>query len=105
MHSGAPSLLVAALLAAATPTFAAEAPPPRPPTQFVALDADGDSKLTAPELHAARGEQIARLEALGAKRVVQIQTWWVMEAPTGQKFCVIRPQREDFAARATTRGS
>jgi len=37
--------------------------------------------------------EVARLEALGAKRVEKIQTWWVMLAPTGQKFCVVRPQR------------
>ena len=48
--------------------------------------------------------EVARLEALGARRVAQIKTWWVMEAPTGQRFCVIRPQREDFAATATVRG-
>ena len=41
-----------------------------------------------------------RLESLGAKRVAQIKTWWVMEAPTGQRFCVVRPQRPDFEARA-----
>lgn len=34
-----------------------------------------------------------RLEALGAKRVGAIKTWIVLEAPTGQRFCVIRPQR------------
>ena len=44
--------------------------------------------------------EVARLEALGATRVEQIETWWVMEAPTGQRFCVIRPQRDDFAERA-----
>jgi hypothetical protein len=37
--------------------------------------------------------EVVRLEALGAKRVQQIATWWVMEAPTGQRFCVVRPQR------------
>jgi catechol 2,3-dioxygenase-like lactoylglutathione lyase family enzyme len=37
--------------------------------------------------------EVRRLEALGAKRVVAIKTWVVMEAPTGQRFCVIRPQR------------
>lgn len=39
--------------------------------------------------------EVARLEALGAKRVAAIRTWVVMEAPTGQRFCVIRPQRGD----------
>ncbi|HEY8210096.1 MAG TPA: VOC family protein [Myxococcaceae bacterium] len=37
--------------------------------------------------------EVKRLEKLGAKRVQQIQTWWVMEAPTGQRFCVVKPQR------------
>ncbi|HEU0276824.1 MAG TPA: VOC family protein [Rhodanobacteraceae bacterium] len=34
-----------------------------------------------------------RLEALGARRIAAIKTWVVMEAPTGQRFCVVRPQR------------
>jgi predicted enzyme related to lactoylglutathione lyase len=38
--------------------------------------------------------EVARLEALGAKRVAQIKTWWVMEAPTGQRFCVVRLQHQ-----------
>jgi predicted enzyme related to lactoylglutathione lyase len=44
--------------------------------------------------------EVKRLEALGAKRVQQIHTWWVMEAPTGQRFCVVRVQRDDFAENA-----
>jgi predicted enzyme related to lactoylglutathione lyase len=40
--------------------------------------------------------EVRRLEALGAKRVAQVKRWWVMEAPTGQRFCVVRPQRADF---------
>ena len=47
--------------------------------------------------------EVARLEKLGAKRVSQVESWWVMEAPTGQRFCVIRPQREDFAERGLVR--
>jgi hypothetical protein len=39
--------------------------------------------------------EVARLEALGARRVEKIQTWWVMEAPSGHRFCVVRPQRGD----------
>ena len=34
--------------------------------------------------------EVARLEALGARRVGQVRSWWVMEAPTGQRFCVVR---------------
>lgn len=44
--------------------------------------------------------EAARLERLGARRVEKIKTWWVMEAPTGQRFCVVRPQRADFAENA-----
>jgi len=34
-----------------------------------------------------------RLEALGAKRVAFVKRWWVMESPTGQRFCIVNPQR------------
>ena len=37
--------------------------------------------------------EAARLEKLGAVKVEKRNTWWVMEAPTGQRFCVVRPQR------------
>lgn len=41
-----------------------------------------------------------RLEALGAKRVGKVKRWIVMEAPTGQRFCIVRPQSRDFASQA-----
>lgn len=44
--------------------------------------------------------EVKRLEALGATRVAWVKRWWIMEAPTGQRFCVVRPQRPDFEARA-----
>lgn len=44
--------------------------------------------------------EVSRLEALGAKRVQMINTWWVMEAPTGQRFCVIKARGQAFARRA-----
>jgi predicted enzyme related to lactoylglutathione lyase len=47
--------------------------------------------------------EVKRLEGLGAKRVQQLHTWWVMEAPTGQRFCVVRVQRpESFPEAANT---
>lgn len=46
--------------------------------------------------------EVARLEKLGARRIAQVRTWWVMQAPTGQRFCVVRVQRSDFAAHANT---
>jgi predicted enzyme related to lactoylglutathione lyase len=45
--------------------------------------------------------EVRRLEALGAKRIEQVHTWWVMAAPTGQRFCVVRVQSKDFAQRAS----
>ncbi len=44
--------------------------------------------------------EAARLEKLGAKRIARIKRWWVMEAPSGHRFCVVRPQRPDFDAGA-----
>ena len=42
------------------------------------------------------GAEVARLEKLGAKQVARVKRWVVMEAPTGQRFCVVNPQRGDF---------
>ena len=33
--------------------------------------------------------EVARLESLGAKRIAEKRAWVVMEAPTGQRFCVV----------------
>jgi hypothetical protein len=41
--------------------------------------------------------EVARLEGLGAVRVAFVRDrWWVMQAPSGHRFCVVRPQRETF---------
>jgi predicted enzyme related to lactoylglutathione lyase len=87
---------------------------------IVTLDQDGDGRYA--ELRTADDEPIvllqkvdhesrvhldietddldaeaARLEALGARRVAFVRgRWWVMEAPTGHRFCVIRKQRNAF---------
>lgn len=44
--------------------------------------------------------EVARLEALGARRVDAVHTWVVMEAPTGQRFCVVRRSSPSFDAQA-----
>ena len=44
--------------------------------------------------------EVQRLEALGARRLEKIRTWWVMEAPTGQRFCVVNPQKKSFETRS-----
>jgi predicted enzyme related to lactoylglutathione lyase len=45
--------------------------------------------------------EVRRLEELGARRIQAVQTWWVMEAPTGQRFCVVRAASKSFADLAT----
>ena len=42
--------------------------------------------------------EAARLEALGAKKIAFVKRWWVMEAPTGQRFCVVRMQHPEQGA-------
>ena len=44
--------------------------------------------------------EVARLEKLGARRIEKRQTWWIMQAPTGHRFCVIRAKRAEFAREA-----
>ena len=44
--------------------------------------------------------EVARLEELGAKVSSRLERWVVMEAPTGQHFCVVRIQRPGFPKNA-----
>jgi predicted enzyme related to lactoylglutathione lyase len=44
--------------------------------------------------------EVRRLEALGARRASAVRDWWVMEAPSGHRFCVVPAQSADFDARA-----
>jgi hypothetical protein len=45
--------------------------------------------------------EVKRLEALGAQVVSRVQTWVVMEAPTGHRFVVVRAQHPQFEATAS----
>ena len=40
--------------------------------------------------------EVQRLEKLGARVVERLERWVVMQAPTGQRFCVVRVQRAGF---------
>ncbi|TPH18559.1 VOC family protein [Litorilituus lipolyticus] len=40
--------------------------------------------------------EVARLEKLGAIVIKTFERWVVMQAPTGHRFCVVKPQRADF---------
>jgi hypothetical protein len=45
--------------------------------------------------------EVARLEGLGAKVVGRLERWVVMQAPSGQRFCVVRVQRPGFPKNAS----
>jgi hypothetical protein len=45
--------------------------------------------------------EVARLEELGAKVVDRLPRWVVMQAPTGQRFCIVRVQRPGFPKNAS----
>lgn len=47
-------------------------------------------------------KESARLEAAGARRKYKVKTWWVMQDPSGNAFCVIRKQHPERLAQTTT---
>lgn len=90
------------------------APPPRKPgkgQRYVSLKAKpGDLDILIqrverdPGIHldfesdSVRGET-ARLEAAGARRKYRIKSWWVMQDPSDNAFCVIRRQHAALLAK------
>ena len=40
--------------------------------------------------------EVERLQKLGAKVYRKLERWVVMQAPSGQRFCVVRVQRDGF---------
>jgi predicted enzyme related to lactoylglutathione lyase len=46
--------------------------------------------------------EVARLEKLGATVDRQMERWVVMRAPSGQRFCIVRVQRDGWPKNATT---
>jgi len=44
--------------------------------------------------------EVARLEKLGARVDKRLERWVVMQAPTGQRFCVVRVQRAGWPKNA-----
>jgi len=45
---------------------------------------------------------VERLRALGAVVVEHVHSWCVMQAPTGQRFCVVRKDSRDFERQANS---
>jgi hypothetical protein len=44
--------------------------------------------------------EVTRLQQLGAQVTERLPRWVVMQAPTGQRFCVVRVQRPGFPKNA-----
>jgi catechol 2,3-dioxygenase-like lactoylglutathione lyase family enzyme len=44
--------------------------------------------------------ELRRLESLGATRKRQQKSWWVMQDPCGNEFCVVGASEPDFAETA-----
>jgi hypothetical protein len=50
---------------------------------------DGESRVHV-DIHTTDVDaEVARLEQLGATRVRQVHSWWIMRDPAGLPFCVI----------------
>ena len=75
-----------------------ELPPDQPVVEVQKVDHDSRVHLDI-ETDDVEAE-VKRLEALGAKRLRNVRTFVVMEAPTGHRFCVVRAQRPDFLDKA-----
>ena len=46
--------------------------------------------------------EVARLERLGASVDKRLERWVVMRAPSGQRFCIVRVQRDGFEKNANS---
>lgn len=48
--------------------------------------------------------EIARLDEHGARNKRRVKRWWVVEDPSGNAFCVIRPESDEFPRNANPWG-
>jgi hypothetical protein len=44
--------------------------------------------------------EVSRLESRGARNRRRVKRWWVVQDPSGNAFCVIRPESEGFPGNA-----
>jgi Glyoxalase-like domain len=57
---------------------------------------DGDARMHVDIETDDVEAEVARLEALGARRERQLSGYWIMRDPAGLVFCVVPPQTADF---------
>jgi hypothetical protein len=75
-----------------------ETPPDEPVVQIQRVDHESRVHLDI-ETDDMPAE-VARLKKLGAHVVDRLERWVVMQAPTGQRFCVVHVQRPGFPKNA-----
>ena len=75
-----------------------ETPPDEPIVQIQRVDHESRAHLDIETDDIAA--EVARLEKLGATVVERLRAWVVMQAPSGQRFCVVRVQRPGFPKNA-----
>jgi catechol 2,3-dioxygenase-like lactoylglutathione lyase family enzyme len=73
-------------------------PPDEPIVQIQRVDHESRAHLDIETDDIAA--EVARLEKLGATVAARLPRWVVMQAPTGQRFCVVRVQRPGFPKNA-----
>ena len=64
--------------------------------QVIVQQVDHDSRVHIDIETNDTEAEIRRLEALGATVVERMERWVVMEAPSKQKFCIVKQTRPDF---------
>jgi catechol 2,3-dioxygenase-like lactoylglutathione lyase family enzyme len=75
-----------------------ETPPDEPIVQIQRVDHESRAHIDI-ETDDIEAE-VARLTKLGATVQARLERWVVMQAPTGQRFCVVRVQRPGFPKNA-----
>jgi hypothetical protein len=75
-----------------------ETPPDEPIVQIQRVEHDSRVHIDIETDDIAA--EVTRLERLGAKVAERLPRWVVMQAPTGQRFCVVRVQRPGFPKNA-----
>ena len=46
------------------------------------------------------GAERKRLEAAGGRTKYRVKRWWVMEDPSGNPYCLVRPESDSFPRNA-----
>ena len=70
--------------------------------QILLQAVDHDSRIHLDIESDDREAEVTRMQGLGVSVVNRTESWVVMEAPSGHRFCIIGPIRDSFADNANT---